>query len=135
MRTNAPTPTQRSTELSAKDFTRIARAIRFAERSKLRVRVGAYAVCIGKRHGGSCNKERNHPRINYLAASVHAEIGALNQIPIDYTPHTVYVARLGTQGRLLPSYPCRRCLPALIERGVRRIVWWDGDKWVASRPE
>jgi tRNA(Arg) A34 adenosine deaminase TadA len=135
MRINAPAPTQRSTDLTGKDFRRIARAIEFAEKSRLRVRVGAYVLYSGRRHTGSCNKERNHPRINYLEASTHAEVAALNKVPKEFDAHTIYVARLGAQGRLLPSHPCRRCLPVLIERGVKRVVWWDGEKWVASRPE
>lgn len=131
-RINAPKPNDRSTDLSSTDFSRIARAIKFAEHSQLRVRVGAYVVGRGKRHAGACNKERNHPRINYLQASTHAEIGALRKLP-DASGGTVYVARLGAKGRLLPSFPCHRCVPALIATNVKRVVWWDGEKWVSTR--
>lgn len=131
-RINAPQPDDRSTDLSATDFARIARAIKFAQRSRLRVRVGAYVVGRGKRHAGACNKERNHPRINYLQASTHAEIGALKQLN-NVSGGTIYVARLGAKGRLLPSFPCHRCVPALVATNIKRIVWWDGEKWVSTR--
>lgn len=131
-RINAPQPNERSSHLSATDFMRIARAIKFAHRSQLRVRVGAYVVGQGKRRAGAFNKGRNHPRIDYLQASTHAEIGALKQLD-NVSGGTIYVARLGAKGRLLPSFPCHRCVPALIATNIKRIVWWDGEKWVATR--
>lgn len=117
--------------LSSNDFARIARAIKEAEKSRLRVRVGA-VVASGKTLSGACNRERNDPRFGYLDASVHAEIGALRRAssPVG---GTIYVARLGSGGRLLPSFPCPRCVPALVSHRIRRVVWWDGDRWVATK--
>jgi len=133
MRTPTPAPIARNTNLSASDFSRISRAIKAARTSKLKVRVGCLVVSSGKKSAAACNRERNHPRLGHLDASVHAEIAALKKMANGCRGGTVYVARLGARGRLLPSFPCRRCLPALDAAGIKRIVWWDGKSWVASR--
>ena len=133
-RTNAPNPStaHRITDLSGADFRWIARAIQQAEKSRMRVRVGSLVVVAGRVSSGH-NKYRNPPRLSYLEASVHAEVAALRRAPKGGANGTIYVARIGAQGRLLPSFPCRRCLPVLKEAGVKRIVWWDGYRWVASK--
>lgn len=131
-RTNAPHPLNRNSQLSSTDFSRISRAIKAARQSKMKVRVGAYVVTSGKRSAGACNRERNHPRLGHLDASVHAEIVALRKLG-SARGGTIYVARLGTTGRLLPSFPCRRCMPALEAAGIKRIVWWDGSRWVGTK--
>jgi deoxycytidylate deaminase len=43
------------------------------------------------------------------------------------------VARIGQSGRVLPSFPCKRCVPALRNAGIRKVVWFDGQIWMASR--
>ena len=133
MRTNAPRPDVRNSHLSSNDFSRIARSIKAARQSRLKVRVGCLVVVSGKKSAAACNRERNHPRLGHLDASVHAEIAALKKLGGTAKGGTIYVARLGARGRLLPSFPCRRCLPAVEASGVRRIVWWDGSSWVASK--
>jgi tRNA(Arg) A34 adenosine deaminase TadA len=133
-RTNAPAPssTLRITELSGTDFRWIARAIQQANKSRMRVRVGALVVVASRATPGH-NKYRNPPRLSYLEASSHAEINALKRATKGGTGGTIYVARLGAKGRLLPSFPCRRCMPKIHEAGVKRIVWWDGSRWVATK--
>lgn len=133
-RTNAPSPSasHRITELSGTDFRWIARAIQQAGKSRMRVRVGALVVVAGRVSTGY-NKYRNPPRLSYLQASTHAEVDALRRAPRGGQNGTIYVARLGAKGRLLPSFPCRRCVPVLFEAGVKRIVWWDGYRWVATK--
>lgn len=133
-RTNAPSPSTslRITELSGADFRWIARAIQQASKSRMRVRVGALVVVAGRATGGH-NKYRNPPRLSYLEASSHAEVNALKRAPKGGSGGTIYVARLGARGRLLPSFPCRRCTPRIHEAGVKRIVWWDGSRWVATK--
>jgi tRNA(Arg) A34 adenosine deaminase TadA len=130
-RIKTPPVDARSTLLSAADYTRIGRAIKLAHQSRLRVRVGAL-VASGKRVSGACNRERNDPRLGYLDASIHAEIGALRRAG-SAAGGTMYVARLGSRGRLLPSFPCPRCVPALVSHGIRRVVWWDGAVWVSTK--
>lgn len=124
-------PSVRTTTLSSTDFSRIARAIQYAEKSRHRVRVGAL-VASGKQTSGACNRERNDPRLGYLDASIHAEIGALRRATSS-VGGTMYVARLGAKGSLLPSFPCPRCVPALVSHRIRRVVWWDGSAWVATK--
>ena len=133
MRTNAPRPGISNRNLSSNDFSRIARAIKAARQSRLKVRVGALVVVSGKKAAAAANRERNHPRLGHLDASVHAEIAALKKLGGTARGGTLYVARLGARGRLLPSFPCRRCLPAVEASGVRRIVWWDGSAWVSTK--
>lgn len=98
----------------------------------MRVRVGAVVVVAGRAKTGH-NRYRNPPHISYLDSSVHAEVSALRRAVRGGRNGTIYVARLGARGRLLPSFPCRRCVPKLREAGVKRIVWWDGHLWVASK--
>ena len=132
--TNAPrpNPAQNSAELSGTDFRWIARAIHHAGQSKMKVRVGALVVVAGRATGGF-NKYRNPPRLSYLNASVHAEVNALKRATRGGANGTIYVARLGARGKLLPSFPCKRCLPALRNAGIKRIVWWDGYRWLSTK--
>ena len=133
-RTNAPRPAGNlsSTELSGTDFRWIARAIQQAEKSRMRVRVGALVVVAGRATVGH-NKYRNPPRLTYSEASVHAEVSALRRAPNGGAGGTAFIARLGRTGRLLPSFPCQRCLPRLHEAGIKRVVWWDGYRWVSTK--
>lgn len=131
-RTNSPAPSVRSTELSGADFRWVARAIKSAEQSRMKVRVGACVVVAGRASGGH-NRYRNPPHISYLDSSIHAEISALRNAVKKGAGGTIYVARIGQTGRLLPSFPCRRCVPKLRDAGIKRIIWWDGHCWVATK--
>lgn len=133
MPTKQPPVELRNTDLSATDFARISRTIKAARQSRLRVRVGALVSVTGKKFASACNRERNDPRLGHLDASIHAEIAALRKLSSGAKGGTIYVARLGARGRLLPSFPCRRCLPAVEASGVRRVVWWDGSAWVSAK--
>ena len=133
-RTNAPVPVHatRTSDLSGNDFRWIARAIQEALKSRMRVRVGAIVVVAGRATTGH-NKYRNPPRVSYHQASTHAEVMALKRAPHGGDNGTIYIARLGRTNRLLPSFPCRRCVPVLADSGVKRIVWWDGYRWVSTK--
>lgn len=133
-RTNAPhaETAHRTAELSGTDFRWIARAIQQASKSKMRVRVGALVVVSGRASGGH-NKYRNPPHFSYPDSSTHAEVDALRYASRSGAGGAIYVARLGAGGRLLPSFPCRRCVPVLSEAGVKRIIWWDGYRWVSTK--
>lgn len=133
-RTNAPIPVgaTRSSHLSGSDFRWVARAIDEASKARMRVRVGAVVVVAGRASTGH-NKYRNPPRVSYHQASTHAEVDALKRAPRGGDNGTIYIARLGRTGRLLPSFPCRRCVPVLANAGVKRIVWWDGYRWISTK--
>jgi tRNA(Arg) A34 adenosine deaminase TadA len=119
-------------KLTATDLRWIERATAEAEKSEHRVRVGS-AVVLKHRGSVSHNKIRNSPQICWQEASVHAEMGALRTAYRGGAGANIYVVRLGAKGALLPSFPCERCLPGLVEAGVKRIVWWDGRKWRKDR--
>ncbi|MGA1697563.1 MAG: hypothetical protein ACO395_06690 [Pontimonas sp.] len=117
--------------LTASDFRWVSHAIRHAERSEHRVRVGATLVS-GTRIASSCNRIRNNPTISYVHATTHAEVGAIKKA-IKARGGTIYVARLGANGGLLPSFPCARCFPQIADAGIKRIVWWNGERWVKGK--
>lgn len=118
--------------ISVSDHSRIRRAIAAARTSTHRFKVGA-CVSVAGRLSCAPNVPKNDARIAWEHASVHAEVNALAGAYRDGQGGTIYVARLGSTGRLLPSFPCHRCVPHLIEAGVRRVVWFDGKNWVAGR--
>lgn len=117
--------------LAASDFSWIDRSIKEAAKSKHRVRVGAILI-RGSKIVVAHNRIRNSPDISYVHATTHAEMGTLKRID-SAKGATIYVARIGKLGSLLPSFPCYRCFPALVEAGVRRIVWWNGERWVRGK--
>lgn len=129
---NVNQPEKFTSDLSGADFRRIALAIKAAEKSRHRTRVGAVIVKAGRVASG-LNRLRNQKSVSFLYQSTHAEMNALRLMGVKARGGTIYVARLGASGRLLPSHPCRRCVPELEEAGVRRVVWWNGTKWVASK--
>ena len=129
---NVNPPEKFTSDLSGADFRRIALAIRAAEKSRHRTRVGAVIVKAGRVASG-LNRIRNQKTVSFLHQSTHAEMNALRRMGAKARGGTIYVARLGASGRLLPSHPCQRCVPVLEEAGVRRAVWWNGTKWVASK--
>lgn len=119
-------------QLTATDKRWIRRAELEAHFSRHRVRVGA-AVVVRKHGAVAHNKIRNNPAISWRNASTHAEVAALRRSPARGEGGTVYVVRLGATGALLPSYPCERCLPALSDAGVRKIIWYNGTSWVKQK--
>jgi len=118
--------------ISAQDQRWIARAIREAEKSDHYFRVGA-TVVVAKRSSTAHNVIRNSPLIAWQAASTHAEEAALSRAYSLGKGGTIYVARIGRQGSLLPSHPCSRCMPQIISSGIKRVVFFDGSEWRSYR--
>lgn len=119
--------------LSLSDRQRIRRATAAALSSRHhKIRVGA-VVSVAGRISVSANLPRNDARICWQHASTHAEIAALEDAYRGGRGGTVYVARVGARGRLLPSFPCDRCVPELLDAGVKRVVWFDGNSWTQTR--
>lgn len=117
--------------LTARDFRWVAVAIEQAEMSAHRFRVGAVLTVASSVHVAH-NRIRNSPKISYEHATVHAEDGCIRKAGRT-KGGTMYVARIGAYDQLLPSFPCQKCFPMLREAGIRRIVWWDGTKWVRAK--
>lgn len=121
--------------LSASDHRRIKRAITAARQSRHhRIRVGA-VVSVAGRLSVSANIPRNDARVCWQHASTHAEMAALSDAYRGGHGGTVYVARIGASGRPLPSFPCERCVPELLDAGVKRLVWFTGVEWAAARAD
>ena len=118
--------------ISAQDRRWIARTIREADKSDHYFRVGA-TVVVAKRASTAHNVIRNSPLIAWQAASTHAEEAALSRAYALGRGGTIYIARIGRKGRPLPSHPCSRCMPQIINSGIKRIVFFDGDAWQSYR--
>jgi deoxycytidylate deaminase len=70
------------------------------------------------------NKFRNHPWINYLHATEHAEMAALRKGLLNSARgSTMYVARVNRLGNPCMARPCSRCMKKLYEAGVREVVY------------
>lgn len=111
--------------LTAKDRRWLAVAAKAAARSMLRCQVGAVAVRGGTPVALGWNRARNTPGAvagRYWRCSEHAEVALLRQLG-DPVGVTVYVVRLGRDGRWRYARPCLRCQAALDAAGVGAVVW------------
>lgn len=80
--------------------------------------------------GLGINKDRNIPaQLDPIHirkhSSIHSEVSALISCS-DPRGATLYVARWGKRNRPENSYPCDNCAAAIIEAGVKRVVYTDG---------
>lgn len=133
-RSRAPQQVLFTADISTKDRSAISRAVSAAKSSEHhKYRVGA-AVLVSGRIVSASNRFRNAPHeAPPTEQSVHAEVRAVLRACSQGRGGTIYVARLGARGRLLPSHPCARCMPVLVEAGIKRIVWYDGLTWRSRR--
>lgn len=57
-------------------------------------------------------------------AHIHAEIDALNRAKSkNLKGHTIYVYRESMEGDLRMCRPCKGCMQALVDRGIKKIVY------------
>jgi len=133
-KSRAPQQVLYTADISTKDRSAIARAISAAKSSEHhKYRVGA-AVLVSGRIVSASNRFRNAPHeAPPTEQSVHAEVRAVLRAYSRGRGGIIYVARLGARGRLLPSHPCARCMPVLMEAGIKRVVWFDGLCWRSRR--
>ena len=88
-----------------------------AESSTMKQRHGACVVKNGK----IISSGRNRTRTKW--PSIHAEIDALRNLSFkDRYGSTVYVVRVGTDGTLRNSMPCKMCSRCMLKWGVE-AVW------------
>lgn len=125
-------PSHSLKRLSASDYGWVARAIKSAEQSTHRVRVGASVVVAG-RGSSAPNKFRNSARINWQESTVHAEEAAISRAYRGGSGGTIYIARIGKAGDLRASHPCERCMPQIIKAGIKRVVYYDGNSWISYK--
>lgn len=56
-------------------------------------------------------------------ASIHAEIAALKKVKGNLDGAIAYIARVNNSGVPRMSRPCQRCMVALKEAGVKRVIY------------
>lgn len=64
------------------------------------------------------------------AHSLHAEMQALLQIrklPLDKSKITCYTVRVNRRGEYRNSRPCKSCIKALMDFGIRRLIYSTDD--------
>jgi deoxycytidylate deaminase len=113
--------------LSRRQKSLLSMALKIAETSDMPQKHGAIIVKSGRVLALGVNKWRNkdlrktqngyNPNLTY-----HAEVDALNRFA-DVRGATIYIARLGKNGEPRFSRPCSRCLEALQDAGIKKIVY------------
>ena len=116
------------TGISNKDLSMLLLALKAANKSTERFKVGAVAVSGGRVLGVTCNKSRNHPTILEdedikAQAGICAERRLLATLGDKAKGTTVYVARAKKDGSFGLSKPCSRCKKALDNSDVKRVVY------------
>lgn len=85
---------------------------------------GAVIVLGGAIQSIGINKRTNdpyfHPNLHWL--SEHAEASAIRKASRTMGA-TIYIARVSNQGDLRMSRPCPRCMSALKDAGIKKIVY------------
>jgi deoxycytidylate deaminase len=107
-------------------------AVRLAESSDSNFKHGAVFVRGGRLLSVGVNKWRNKNNIPVIESdgyiphlTIHAEIDALARVK-DAKGATVYIARVTKNGEERFSRPCERCEKALMDAGVKRVVYTTG---------
>jgi deoxycytidylate deaminase len=119
------------TALSNRQRSYLDIAVRLAESSDASFKHGAVIVRGGSVLAVGVNKWKNRdlpptpPDVYNPDITVHAEIDALSRVK-DARGTTVYIARVTRSGDERFSRPCNRCEKALIEAGVKRVVYTVG---------
>lgn len=104
-----------------RDFLRLAAKV--AEHSDCSIRHGAVLVKNGRVLGIGHNKKRNSSTCNSTEDyTVHAERDCLNHVK-HTKGTTMYVTRINNGKVVRYSLPCENCMKALINAGVKRIIF------------
>lgn len=88
--------------------------------------LGAVITKGGSVFGKGINKKRNDPRFNPngVGCSEHAEIAALRDArKSDLNNAIIFVARIGRNGELAMARPCNDCREALLDAGIKKVVF------------
>lgn len=98
-----------------------------AEASDVNHRHGAVVVKSGRPVALGVNKWKNRDMLQSPDGynpnlTVHAEIDALSRVA-DARGAVVYIARVSKNGEEQFSRPCNNCAKALVEAGVKKIVY------------
>lgn len=115
---------EKSGSLSRRDQAWLNYALRLAENSKERHRHACVIVRGGSIQARGINTNRNTPGFvdDVEALAIHAEVAALKSC--HRTDGAVaYVARINVRGEARQSRPCPRCMQALKDAGIKRVVY------------
>lgn len=106
----------------------IEQAVRVALTSEHRKwKLGAILTRNSQFLSSAPNKFRNHPWINPLNATVHAEVAAIKKCLNGTRGSTIYVARVDREGLPRLARPCNRCMQTMYLAGVREVVYTTND--------
>lgn len=106
----------------------IEQALRVAQTSQHRKwRLGAVLTRGSTFLSSAPNKFRNHPWINPLHATTHAEMATIKKSLNGTRGTTIYVARADKDGLARMARPCHRCMKELYLAGVREVVYTTDD--------
>ncbi|MFD9624105.1 deaminase [Streptomyces virginiae] len=100
-------------------------AMRQAQRSQCRYKVGAVLVAGKRVLAAAPNIRRNSPLIDFRNATFHAEEATLRRAH-RATGAVIYVARVNASGVPLLARPCPRCQEALAAAGVTKAYYTAG---------
>lgn len=104
----------------------IKRAVRVAHDSTYRWQHGAVVAKGNKVLGFAPNKFRNAPFVDEHNVSDHAERATLREllkVREDLRGCTIYIARINKAGNTMMSRPCTDCMKAIIDAGIKEIVF------------
>lgn len=104
----------------------IRRAVDVAQTSEYRWKHGAVIAKNSKILGSAPNKFRNSPSVDPDNVSDHAERATLREllkVRSDLRGCTIYIARINKAGQTMMSRPCVWCMWAIIEAGIKEIVY------------
>lgn len=115
-------------------------AAMLSQNSEKRQKMGAVIAKKNKVISWGVNSSKTHPTQNFYnqkfrfvdklgepgtdVSSIHAEMDALNRCKDkDLKGHTLYVYRQDKNGKLRISRPCKACYQAIVDRGIKKIVY------------
>lgn len=104
----------------------IARATRVAQTSSYRWKHGAVIAKGNKVLGFAPNKFRNSPAVDVDNVSDHAERAIIRELlksRDDLRGCTIYIARVNKANMSTISRPCPDCFMAIVEAGIKEIVY------------
>lgn len=104
----------------------ICRSVEVAKTSEYRWQHGAVVAKGNKILGSAPNKFRNLPAVDENNVSDHAEhavIRELLKVRSDLRGCTIYIARINKAGNTTMSRPCKDCLKAILQAGIKEFVY------------
>ncbi len=109
----------------ARHLNHIGRAANIAQQSDhVKWNLGAVIARGNRVVSTAPNKFRNAPFIDHENATVHAEANAIKAAGNrDLRGATIYVARVNKTGLTNLARPCKNCMHAIVEAGIKEIVY------------